>query len=248
MPVPRLRVFAGPNGSGKSTIKRILHPDLIYIYVNADDLEREVGDNGFLDLSPFSIDADQQAFRTFFSSHPLIEREQLACQAEHFVITAQSLLIEGITFTSYHASVVADFIRHQLLDQSASFTFETVMSDRSKVEFIKKAKAMGYRTYLYFVATENPSININRIAIRVGEGGHNVTPEKVRTRYHRCLALLPEAIQATNRAYLFDNSGDTAELEAEITDASIVEYKVDEVPEWCKVSIEELEQLIYPEP
>ncbi|MDF5777468.1 zeta toxin family protein [Pseudomonas syringae] len=248
MPVPRLRVFAGPNGSGKSTIKRILDPDLIYIYVNADDLEREAGDNGFIELSPFSIEDDQQAFRAFFSSHPLIERERLACQAEHFFITAQSLLIEGITFTSYHASVVADFIRHQLLVQSASFTFETVMSDRSKVEFIKKAKAMGYRTYLYFVATENPSININRIAIRVGEGGHNVTPEKVHARYHRCLALLPEAIQATSRAYLFDNSGDTAELEAEITDASIVEYKIDEVPEWCKVAIEGLERLIDPEP
>ncbi|MCF5429768.1 hypothetical protein GIV88_28060, partial [Pseudomonas syringae] len=99
MPVPRLRVFAGPNGSGKSTIKRILDPDLIYIYVNADDLEREAGDNGFIDLSPFSIEDDQQAFRAFFSSHPLIERERLACQAEHFFITAQSLLIEGITFT-----------------------------------------------------------------------------------------------------------------------------------------------------
>ncbi|MCF5467704.1 zeta toxin family protein [Pseudomonas syringae] len=244
MPVPRLRVFAGPNGSGKSTIKRILGPDLIYIYVNADDLERDVGDNGFVDFSPFSIIPCQQAFREFFSSHPLISRENLAIQAEHFTVAGQSMFVKGIAFRSYHASVVADFIRHQLLEQSASFTFETVMSDRSKVEFIKKAKAMGYRTYLYFVATESPDININRVAIRVEEGGHNVTPDKVRARYHRCLALLPEAIQATSRAYLFDNSGAKAELEAEITDASVVEYKFDEVPEWCNVAIEELEMLI----
>ncbi|GFZ63888.1 hypothetical protein PSE10B_04100 [Pseudomonas amygdali pv. eriobotryae] len=58
MPVPRLRVFAGPNGSGKSTIKRLLDPDLIYIYVNADDLEREAGENSWglrLSISLLSV-------------------------------------------------------------------------------------------------------------------------------------------------------------------------------------------------
>ncbi|MBM0138949.1 zeta toxin family protein [Pseudomonas cannabina] len=248
MPVPRLRVFAGPNGSGKSTIKRILDPDLIYIYVNADDLEREAVDNGCVDFSPFSITPDQRAFREFFSSHPLIVRERLSSQVEHFMVKGQSFFIDGITFSSYHASVLADFIRHQLLENSASFTFETVMSDRSKVDFIRKAKAMGYRTYLYFVATESPDININRVAIRVKDGGHNVTPDKVRARYYRCLALLPEAIQATSRAYLFDNSSAKAELEAEITGASDVEYKFNEVPEWCSVAIEELEKLIHSAP
>ncbi|KPX12077.1 hypothetical protein, partial [Pseudomonas syringae] len=241
---PRLRVFAGPNGSGKSTIKRLLDPDLIYIYVNADDLEREAGENGFIDLSPFSVSLDQQAFQDFFTSHPLIVREQLGAQAEHFTVVGQSLMIDAIQINSYHSSVVADFIRHQLLEQAASFTFETVMSDRSKVDFIKKARSLGYRTYLYFVSTEAPEININRVAIRVGEGGHDVKPETIRARYHRCLALLPEAIQASSRAYLFDNSGAEAELEVEITDALAVEYKFDDVTEWCSSAIDALDQLV----
>ena len=243
MPGPRLRVFAGPNGSGKSTIKRILDPELIYIYVNADDLEREAQDGGAIDLTPFAINPTQEVFCDFFVSHPLIAREQLASQAEHFTIAGQTLVTSGIDVQSYHASVIADFIRHQLLDRGASFTFETVMSDRSKVEFIKKAKGLGYRTYLYFVATEDPEININRVAIRVGEGGHDVMPDKVRSRYGRCLELLPEAIQVTSRAYLFDNSGAEAVLEVEITDASTVEFKFDEVPEWCSASVDALEQL-----
>lgn len=244
MPVPRLRVFAGPNGSGKSTIKRILDPQLIYTYVNADDLEREARDSSKIDFKQFSVSPTQPEFRQFFAAHPLIARERLADQANCFSVANDCLLIDGIDLQSYHASVIADLIRHELLARRESFTFETVMSDPSKVEFIEKAKELGYRTYLYFVATESPEININRVAIRVGEGGHNVTPEKVRSRYSRCLELLPEAICATNRAYLFDNSGSKAVLEVEITDALTLEFKSGEVPEWCTDSVEALDRLI----
>lgn len=42
--VPRVRMFAGPNGSGKSTIKSVIGPELIRVYVNPDEIEREVMD------------------------------------------------------------------------------------------------------------------------------------------------------------------------------------------------------------
>jgi predicted ABC-type ATPase len=35
-----------------------------------------------------------------------------------------------------------------------------------------------------------------------------------------------------NRSYLFDNSGDSAELIAEVTDGSIIQVKTDLVPQW----------------
>ncbi|KPC25806.1 Uncharacterized protein ABJ99_3204 [Pseudomonas syringae pv. cilantro] len=44
---------------------------------------------------------------------------------------------------------------------------------------------------------------------------------------------------------MFDNSRAKAELEAEITDASDVEYTFNEVPEWCSVAIEALEKLVH---
>ncbi len=175
---PRLRVFAGPNGSGKSTIKHILAPELIYTYVNADDLEREARNRGAIDFTPFKVDCAEDAFKAFFVEHPLIVREALVGQAEHFSMTGSDLCLNGMEMNSYHASVIADYIRHKLLERGASFTFETVMSDRSKIDFICKARAAGYRTYLYFVATETPEININRIAIRVSENGHDVAPER----------------------------------------------------------------------
>ena len=63
-------------------------------------------------------------------------------------------------------------------------------------------------------------------------GGHNVPEHKALARYYRSLDLLIEAIQHSNRAYIFDNSGETKTWIAEITNGTDVELKVDEIPIW----------------
>lgn len=243
MSVPRLRIFAGPNGSGKSTIKDFLPAHLIYIYVNADEIEKEARATGRVDLAPFEVHTDQTTFQTFFSNHGLVLSAGLEEQTERFVIEDQYLTLDGVPVNSYHASVIADFIRHELIARKASLTFETVMSSRDKVKFIQKARENGYRTYLYFIATDDPAININRVANRVIDGGHGVPEDKIVERYWRTLALLPEAIQSSNRAYLFDNSGDRAILEVEITDGEEAEFKSDSLHGWCVTALEALAEL-----
>lgn len=233
MRAPKLRVFAGPNGSGKSTIKDFLPPRLIYSYVNADELEKEAKGTGRLDLSPFEIKTTQADLRAFFVQHGLVQKAGMQEQAQLLTLVGQSVGLEGIDVNSYHAAALADFIRHQLLERKANFTFETVMSSRDKVEFIRLARSKGYRTYLYFVATEDPEININRVANRVSGGGHDVPRDRIIERYYRTLELLPEAIQETNRAYLFDNSGDRSVLQVEITDSEEAVFHVDQVADWC---------------
>ena len=42
---------------------------------------------------------------------------------------------------------------------------------RDKVEFMKEARERGYRVYLYFVATDDPEINLDRVRRRVRGGG-----------------------------------------------------------------------------
>ena len=69
---------------------------------------------------------------------------------------------------------MADFLRIKLLERQATFTFETVMSHPSKVKLLEKAKAAGYRTYLYYVATDDPAINISRVQNRTKLDGHDV--------------------------------------------------------------------------
>ena len=132
---------------------------------------------------------------------------------------------------SYKASFVAAFIRWLLYKNNKSFSFETVMSHRSKIAELKKAKESNYKTYLYFVCTDDPEINVNRVASRVEKGGHAVNFDKIRSRYENTLKNLFPAIKLSNRAYLFDNSGKRLELIAEISEGAL-QLKVNNPPQW----------------
>jgi predicted ABC-type ATPase len=107
-----------------------------------------------------------------------------------------------------------------------------------KIEFLQRAQSNGYRTYLYYVATEDPAINISRVQYRVKMGGHSVPEDKIISRYKRSLDLLKEAIPFTNRAYIFDNSSHKHVWLAEITDGQLLEMKTDLVPAWFKNALE----------
>lgn len=232
MTVPRLRVFAGPNGSGKSTMKSAIPPHLIGIYINPDEIEKAAKESGRLEFGDFQLAVASEDVLGFLRDHRLVKSARLGEEAAKIGFSNNGLDFQAVAMNSYFASVFSDFIRSKLLEAGLSFTFETVMSSDDKVAFMLKARESGYRTYLYFVATEDPEININRVRNRVAAGGHPVPTEKIVQRYGRCLGLLPAAVAASNRAYIFDNSGADLVLLAEVTDGTDLEFKVEEVPDW----------------
>ncbi len=235
--VPRLRMFAGPNGSGKSTFKSMIRPELLGTYVNPDELEKEISEYDFLDLEQYQITATEQEILDFFTHSQLLKTVGLLDEAYKLCVNAKKLIFRDVGINAYFASVAADFIRNKLIECSKSFTFETVMSFPDKVEFLQKAQIRGYRTYLYYVATEDPSINISRVRNRVKMGGHSVPEDKIAPRYQRSLDLLSEAVKFTNRAYIFDNSMHEHIWLAEITDGKVLEMKTDQVPAWFKKAL-----------
>lgn len=230
--IPRLRMIAGPNGSGKSTLRSLLRPELVGVYVNADDIEREIRETGGLVMAPFKVHAEDDELRPFLASSELLAVAGLVKGAAAIAGQGDRVDFGGVEINSYHAAVLADFIRRQLLAASIGFTFETVMSSADKVDLLCNARAAGYRTYLYYVATERPSINVARVRHRVASGGHDVPEDKIVSRYERSLANLRAAVHCTHRAYIFDNSADTLLWLAEVTDGSDVEFKQAALPPW----------------
>lgn len=233
---PRLRMFAGPNGSGKSTIKDAIPKYLLGIYLNADDIEKQIKLTAQFDLSPYRANAEDAL--AFFRQSSFLAKSNLLDQIDLIQVANQTLCFSQLDINSYIASVLVDFLRHHLLAKRLSFTFETVMSHQSKVDFLQEAQQQGFRTYLYFVATVDPDINISRVAYRVQTGGHPVPSEKIIKRYYRSINLLMDAITHSDRAYIFDNSADDdSVLLAEITDGDELELKVDAVPLWFQTAI-----------
>ena len=227
-------MFAGPNGSGKSTLKAHLRPDQLGCFVNADEIEAELRQNGSFNVSSFRLGHWETEFHEVCRKSTLIER----VGSDVFWTERDLVQMDIEKLSSYHAALIAEFLRTALLSRQVSFSFETVMAHPSKVQILRDAKNLGYRTYLYFVATEAPEINLARIAYRVSEGGHQVSSDKVRSRFERSLGLLGEAIKNADRSYIFDNSqeGAAQTLLAEITGGQYGSIHVigPDVPAWFK--------------
>ncbi|WP_141698874.1 hypothetical protein [Candidatus Marithrix sp. Canyon 246] len=134
---------------------------------------------------------------------------------------AQTLEGEELT-RAKKAQQVAVLQREQLLLEGQSMTYESVMSHSSHLDFLKRAKIAGYRTYLYFIGVEHSDINKERVKNREKLGGHGVPEEKIVPRYKRTMEQLFNACLLVNRAYIFDNSLNDYYMVAEVHEAELI--------------------------
>lgn len=233
-------MFAGPNGSGKSLLKSYLPKELLGVYLNPDEIELEIRRQGFLDFKAYGV-TTSDAVLSFFSGSSFLISAGFGDSVKRLGFANDRLDFAKVEVNSYFASVACDFLRQKLLERKISFTIETVMSHPNKVELLEQAQRAGYRTYLYFIATDDPEINVSRVRNRVKLGGHSVPEDRIASRYHRSLDLLMDAIRHSNRAYVFDNSGDNTQHTwlGEITDGKVLELKSDRIPAWFSRAVME---------
>ena len=129
-------MFAGPNGSGKSELKQHLSPSLLGVYLNPDEMEQEIRQQGFLDLSVYRVTTTREEVLPFFNRSSLLISAGFAAEAERLGFAAGRLDFAKMEVNSYFASVAVGFLGQKLLEGRISFTFETVMSHPSKVALL----------------------------------------------------------------------------------------------------------------
>lgn len=211
--MPKLRLVAGPNGSGKTTLTK--------------ELRERYAINLGQYLNPDDI-------------------------AKHIDLTAlwqefgpeRGLPIEATRNTELAARLaqkVAFGLREDWIRDQLSFSYESVMSHSSHLDFFQRAKTSGYKTYLYYVCTSDPQVNLARVQQRVKLGGHDVPEDKIFQRYGRSLNFLFDMAKESRRSYFFDNSTRDMTFIAEVTPdgyLDIVEKNFDKVqPTWFISSV-----------
>jgi predicted ABC-type ATPase len=96
----------------------------------------------------------------------------------------------------------------RLAGKKESFAFETTLSGRTYEPMLRDFRAQGYRIYLYFLWLPDVAVNVQRVAHRVQQGGHNVPEEDVRRRYRRGIANFLNVYRPlTDWWIVYDNSG-----------------------------------------
>ena len=100
----------------------------------------------------------------------------------------------------------AESIREECLAAGRSLAFETVFSTENKLSFVRRASDRGFFVRLFYVSTDDPSINAARITDRVRDGGHDVPIAKIISRFNKSLRNLRKILPEVDRGYVYDNS------------------------------------------
>ena len=108
--------------------------------------------------------------------------------------------------TDMEAAIKAEELREKALSDKIDFTFETVLSTDRNLNLLKRAKENGYFIRGIYVLTASSEINIARVKVREASGGHGVPEDKIRSRYDKALALVPELVQISDILHIYDNS------------------------------------------
>ncbi|MGL5891442.1 MAG: hypothetical protein ACRC3B_16245, partial [Bacteroidia bacterium] len=104
--IKRLRIFAGPNGSGKSTLFHEVRSYLgekTGVWINADEIQRELNNNRFIELYSYKLSFSQTEFERYFSNSV---REFVV---NDFIITDNRLALKSDKqIDAYTASMIAE--------------------------------------------------------------------------------------------------------------------------------------------
>ena len=237
---PRFRMIAGPNGSGKTTLYERLAGEFavnFYTMLNADRMFAEASANRTI-LAPLPIDGADLARHIAASSYP---ESVLAPFRRGAIILNDGLFrfVDPRAITSYTVSLIVNFIQERMIRSRQSFSQETVFSHPSKIDSLRAAKHLGFRTYLYFVSTEHPQINAFRVRDRVSKGGHDVPVGKIVSRYARALRNIAPALPFLSRAFFFDNSGFEMRYIASYDESSgwTAKVTIPSLPQWFRHAV-----------
>jgi len=103
-----------------------------------------------------------------------------------------------------------------LLNENSNFAVETTLSSRCYKSKILEAKQKGYNVTLLFFWLQTIELAVERVRIRIEEGGHDVEPDIIERRYIGGIRNLFDLyLSLVDTALIFDNSEGMYELIAE---------------------------------
>ena len=127
-----------------------------------------------------------------------------------------------------------------LLEDRASFTLETTLAGHGAMGILRQAKNAGYQTFLVYVSLGDPELHIERVRLRVSQGGHDIPDTDIRRRYWRSLVRAPEALRLAGEAIVLDNSG-LHPVRMLLLKSGRVVWRADVLPEWVNRLSESLQ-------
>lgn len=106
-----------------------------------------------------------------------------------------------------------------LVRSQESFAFETTCAGRRHATWLTRCRSEGWRITLVYLWLPSVQMALDRVARRVGEGGHGIPPEVVARRYAGGLRNMRHLyLPLAHSAAIYDNSDEVRILIARRAD------------------------------
>lgn len=102
---------------------------------------------------------------------------------------------------------------HSLAKRSLDFGFETTLSGKTYMKLLQRMKKDGYLIHLFSLWIKDVELALERIKLRVRNGGHVIPETTVRRRFARSLINFLCVYKPLADSWtIFDNSGDVPNM------------------------------------
>jgi predicted ABC-type ATPase len=128
------------------------------------------------------------------------------------------LIAKGLSpFTPERAMLQAGRIMleqiHSLGNRGIDFGFETTLAGKTYLKLLNELKQKGYSIHLFFLWIKSVKLALERIELRVQQGGHSIPEATVRRRFRRgILNFFHEYQPVVDSWVIFDNSEDIPKM------------------------------------
>ena len=103
----------------------------------------------------------------------------------------------------------------ELAADRADFAFETTLSGKTYLPFLRSLRENGYVVELYYFWLRSADLAVSRVRARVRRGGHDIPEASIRQRYARSLTnFLKGYRHEADGWYVYDNSDESTVLVA----------------------------------
>lgn len=127
---------------------------------------------------------------------------------------------------------------NRYIKEGKDFSIETTLAGKNAIRQMQKAKELGYEVTMFYVALRNVEQNIERVAMRVKNGGHNIPTEDIIRRNTTSFKHLYEYAHIINNLVLIDNSEDDGDIVLEINNGFIT-FESNTLPKWVLPVVEQ---------
>lgn len=124
-------------------------------------------------------------------------------------------------------------IARDCIRNGRDFSVETTLAGGNVIRLIREARKNGFEINMFYIGLGEYTLNIQRVATRVKNGGHDIPAEDIVRRHVTSIENLLANLNLIDYLSVIDNSESKGEVVLQIEKGK-VKYRYEFLPQWVK--------------